>query len=485
MSAGSPDGARRSSGGMIGRLLMRGQGSEFRRRRLVALVRGAGGGLLNKLLSISMTFIAVPLTIGYLGNERYGAWVTIGAVLSWMALADFGLGTGLTNAITAAASRGRLDLARMHMSNFTVLVGAVCGIVALVLAASWPFVDWQGLIGVGKPETAHEARVALAIAFAIFVLRQPLSATSRIYLAFQEGHIGNRWTAFGSVAGLLALVAVTSVHGRLPMLVLGVYGTSLGVDVASTIWLFGRHRREIRPHWRHIDRGRMNEIAVIGGQFFLVTIMALVTFQSDVIVIAHFRGAGAVPAYSLSYTLFNYAVLPQTLVFPYMWSAYAEAIARGDIAWVRRAFRVHVLGGTAFTVAAVAVLMLIARPFIAWWSGHHVAVPLGLVLLMAAWSVINAFASAASCLLAAASHLRYQLVYSGLATVVNLVLSIILVQRIGVEGVIGGTVAAYLVFVCGPALIDTRLLLRRLARHAGDTGQPSGSMVGADGGTIA
>ena len=459
-------------GALIARLLPQHRAAtDLHRRRLLALVRGAGGGLLNKVLAVSITFVAVPLTIGYLGNERYGAWVTVGAILSWMTLADFGLGTGLTNAITAAASQERLDQARMHLSNFTLLVGVVCGAVALGLAASWPFVPWQRLVGVSDPRTVGEVRIALAIAFTIFVLRQPLSAANRVYLAFQEGHIANRWTALGSVVGLLALVAVTRTHGGLPLLVLGVYGTSLAVDFVSALWLFGRHRREVRPRWCHVDRRRMNEIAVVGGQFFLITIMALVTFQSDVIVIAHFRGAGAVPAYSLAYTLFNYATLPQILLFPYMWTAYAEAIARGDIAWVRRAFRLYVIGGTVFALAAALVLVLIARPFIGWWSGHHVEPSLGLVLLMAAWAVINAFTNTIACLLAAASHLRYQLIYSGLATIANLALSIILVQRVGVEGVIGGTVAAYLLLVCGPTLVDAVLLLRRLARQEELKGQ--------------
>ena len=80
-------------------------------------------------------------------------------------------------------------------------------------------------------------------------------------------------------------------------------------------------------------------------------------------------------------------------------------------------------------------------------------------------SLINAYTNPISSLLAAASHLRNQVIYSFFSTVSNLVLSIYLVQIWGVVGVIAATVISYAAFVCLPCLIDAELLLKRL-RHA-------------------
>ena len=85
-----------------------------------------------------------------------------------------------------------------------------------------------------------------------------------------------------------------------------------------------------------------------------------------------------------------------------------------------------------------------------------------LVMWMAAWSLVNAFTNPIACLLAAASHLRYQIMYSAASTVSNVVLSIYLVQHFGAVGVIAATVMSYIVFVCAPIYIDARLLLTRL-----------------------
>jgi len=443
-------------------------GDELRRKRLIGMLNGVATSLGNRLLGIVIGFVSVPLTIGYLGQERYGAWIAIGAILAWVGLADLGLANGLTNAVTTDASKDRPDRVRMHVSNFLFLMVVLSAAVGAVIAALWRLPNWQSVFGLRDLAVVAEVRTSLAVALALFLARLPLAVANRIYIAYQEGHIGNYWGAAGNLLSLAALIAVTRTSGGLPWLVFALSGTPLLVEIASTCWLFGRHRPALRPSWRRIDRSAFGEVVKVGWQFFLIQIMALVTFQTDVLVIAHFLGSLAVPAYNLTYQLFNYATLPQALLFPYLWAAYNEAIARGDIPWVRRALRWSLVGGLAWSVAAAAVLVAIARPFIGWWAGTNVVPPQTLVWLMAVWVLINSAMTSLACLLAAASHLRYQLIYSAFATVANLLLSVLLVGRVGVAGVIAATITAYLVFVCGPASVDVRFLLRRLEQAKRD-----------------
>jgi O-antigen/teichoic acid export membrane protein len=439
---------------------------DLRRKRIAAILNGLFTSLGNRLLSVLIGFVSVPLTIGYLGTERYGAWITIGAILAWVGLTDLGLANGLSNAVTSDASRDRPDRVRMHVSNFLLLMALLCAATAVLAFCLWPFIAWHSVYGISDPTVLAEVRTGTAIALALFLLRLPMAAANRVYIAYQEGHVGNFWGAAGNVLTLAALVAVTRTEGGLPLLVLALAGTPLLVDAASMTWLFGFHRPDLRPHPAAVDRSGFGEIMKVGTQFFLIQIMALVTFQTDVLVIAHFLGATRVPTYNLAYQLFNYATLPQALMFPYLWSAYNEAITRGDIAWVRRALRWNILGGLAWSGVAVAGLILIAKPFIGWWAGKEFIPSTTLIWLMAAWVLLNAVTNSVACLLAAASHLRNQLIYSAVSTVSNLGLSILLVTRMGPEGVIAATVLSYSLFVLGPTLVDSGLLIRRLERRA-------------------
>lgn len=439
---------------------------DLRTRRLAGMVQGVTTSVGNKLLGFIVSFISVPLTIHYLGAERFGAWVVIGSALAWLGLTDFGLGHGLTNAVTSAASQDRPDLVRMHLSNFMLLMACVALAIAPVLVGAAIFLDLGALFGVHSPLAVHELNQAVLLTIIFFLIRMPLSLSGRVYNAYQEGRIANYWSAAGNIANLLCLIAVTRTGGGLPMLVLAVNGAGLLIELVNTTWLFTRHRPAVRPHFRHVDRSQMHMISRVGIQFFIITAMALVTFQTDTLIIAHFLGSGTVPRYSVAYALFNYATLPQAMMFPYLWAAYNEAITRGDIGWVRKTFRLNVTFGVLGTTIVAIGMVFICRPFIMWWAGPAAVPSLSLAATMAAWVVINALTNPIACLLAAASHLRNQIVYSALATVSNLGLSLFFVTRLGPTGVIGATVLSYLIFVCLPIYIDADRLMTRLERRA-------------------
>src|SRR6516225_11631836 len=75
----------------------------------------ASTSYLAKGLTILMSFVSVPLTVHYLGAERYGVWLTISSLLFWVALTDFGLaGYALVNVVSATVGKGDRVSARHY-----------------------------------------------------------------------------------------------------------------------------------------------------------------------------------------------------------------------------------------------------------------------------------------------------------------------------------------------------------------------------------
>ena len=58
-----------------------------------------------KAVTALTMLISVPLTLGYLGPERFGMWMAISAVIAMLGFADFGLSNGLLNAVAHASGR--------------------------------------------------------------------------------------------------------------------------------------------------------------------------------------------------------------------------------------------------------------------------------------------------------------------------------------------------------------------------------------------
>src|SRR5260370_23665691 len=83
---------------------------DHRERRARGLFQGTASALMARILAIFVSLVSVPLTIGYLGGERYGAWVTIVSVLTFLSITDFGLAASLTNALSKPQAQHAHDL---------------------------------------------------------------------------------------------------------------------------------------------------------------------------------------------------------------------------------------------------------------------------------------------------------------------------------------------------------------------------------------
>ena len=62
--------------------------SRERYRRVALTVMSAAGA---KIVAVVTMLISIPLTLHYLGTERYGVWMTISSIVTMMGFADLGM----------------------------------------------------------------------------------------------------------------------------------------------------------------------------------------------------------------------------------------------------------------------------------------------------------------------------------------------------------------------------------------------------------
>ena len=176
----------------------------------------------------------------------------------------------------------------------------------------------------------------------------------------------------------------------------------------------------------------------------------MVVFSSDNLIVSHYLGASEVTPYSVAWRFAGLSALLQTLIFPALWPAYAEAYAKHEFKWIRQTFAMTLKGVVALNVLCAAGLVFFGKTAIRLWAGR-VAVPgTYLLIAMGVWVVVNGVMSVESCLLAALNRTRGQAVLSITAAVLNIGLSLVLVRHLGAIGVIGGTVLSYLFVLVVP-----------------------------------
>ena len=168
--------------------------------------------ILAKGVTALVSLITVRLTIGYLGTERYGLWMTITSVVSMLMFADFGIGNGLLNAITDARGRDDVESVRKYVSSaFFVLLGIAVFLLGLFTVA-YPFIAWARVFNVSSTVASRESGPAVFVFMVCFLLNLPLDVVQRVQTGHQEGYATNFWTVAGSLASLSCLLVV--MHGK-------------------------------------------------------------------------------------------------------------------------------------------------------------------------------------------------------------------------------------------------------------------------------
>jgi O-antigen/teichoic acid export membrane protein len=146
----------------------------------------------------------------------------------------------------------------------------------------------------------------------------------------------------------------------------------------------------------------------------------------------------------------GYAAAVQIVVTPALWPAYAEAYLRNDLLWIRRTLSYVMTASLGLAGLCCLTFILWGKAIIQWWAGPAAVPSQSLLALMCLWVMISIFMSNTSTVLTATGHTRLQARLSALAAAINLAASIWLVQRIGSNGVILGTIASYLLVLVVP-----------------------------------
>ncbi len=434
-----------------------------RRYRRIATAVVSGGAA--RVLSSLLTLISLPLAVRYLGAERYGVWATVLSVAVWVNLLDLGIANSLTNLISQAYARqDRTEAARAFSNALAVTLGAV-GLAACIFGFLWSRVNWIALFN-ASPSLQSEVRSTVLIAMGLTLASLPLNLAGKLFAGYQELHTYNKTMAVRTVGSVVGLIAGIWIHASMPTLFLLSFGSITLVSTATLLWLLLWHKPWLRPRLGFVSLHQTLALLKTGWSFLVIHAAALVVFSTDNIIVSHYLGAAAVTPYSVTWRVVGLGSALQVLVFPALWPAYAEAHARGEVEWIRRTYAIAMRTTIALNVAWAVFLVAFGRFGIRLWAGHAAVPPRSLLLAMAFWSVIAGFMTAQSCFLGALNRTRVQAVASALAAVVNVVLSIVLVVRIGSLGVILGTIISYLVVLVVPQSLAVMHAIRNLERNS-------------------
>ncbi|MCS6902036.1 MAG: lipopolysaccharide biosynthesis protein [Myxococcales bacterium] len=365
------------------------EGRAAERYRIAALTTATS--FLSRGLGAAVSLVSVPLTIGYLGKQQYGLWMALNSLLTWAALADFGLARGLQNQLSEAHGKeDRIGAAQAMSTAFFALLGLAL-IFATAFAPLLILVPWGLLLKISEPALLAELVPTLAAVIGVFLAQFPLNVVGQAYAAYQRGHVANLFGIVGSVLSLGVLLLVIRLRLGLPWLILASGGFSLVMTLVNLIYLLC-DLPFLRPRWSLVSMRRMGDLVRVSTPMLLFQLSSLLINEMQILIIARTSGVSAVTDYSIFQRVFSLPVFVVAMIDgPYV-PMFREAHTRGDTRWFRDAFFGLQRTKLILTVLATGFYLLFGNLIARLLSGHSVSfswqvwVAAGILLIVGCWN---------------------------------------------------------------------------------------------------
>ena len=455
------------------------------------MLKSIGSNWMLNLLQIPILMVLTPFVINTLGKTDYGVWLTIASLTGILRL--FILGVPMASVRFIAEHAARSDHARTNQAiatclGITLLLGAAALVIGLALLGvfEWGYLrsaEWSGL----PPTTVAVARLAFLLAVleisAGFFMRLPYG----ILEAHHDFVTRNLVMGGGLLLRLVLTLALLSWRASLVLLATVLVAVLVFEFVASW-WAVRRRYPHLHFGIGAFDREQLGEILAFGIFAMLLNVGTMLAFRADALVIGRWLDPQAVTDFDIGNKFFDpltqFVISIGAVVMPMATRLRAQR-STGELRnmllkWSKIAFSL---------VLCVGIYLLIAGPaFLAAWIGPEYAPISGRVLqiLMVSFLLyLPVRGVGLSMLLGLGSPAKPALALLVMG-VVNVGLSIFLLERYGILGVAFGTAlpnvlfaATVLLLVCREIGASTRDYLRYVvARPALGAVVPAAALLG-------
>lgn len=440
--------------------------SREKQSRGIERIRRAGLTGITSVLAQGITiltgFVSIPLTLHYLGQERYGVWLTINSLLQWLFVSNMGLsGNALVNKLSEANGKDDRETARELVSTAFWSLAGMAITFTLFFAVCLPFINLPSVFNTTESVSISELKLSVIFAFICFIMMFPTSMVEAVYNSYQEGFIGNIWNITGSVFSLIALIVVTKMHGGLPLLVIALFGVRLFFSFLNAAYLFFFRHSWLYPSLKVVSKKSFFDLTTLGLTYFVAQLASMGATQSQPFMITQFMGPTFVPIFNIAQRiLFLPALFIQMLVFPLM-PAYGEAKARNDWKWISATLKHSTLLSIGISIPSLLVLSFLVKPIINRWLGPDLVPSNGLVAGLAVYAFIGIATTPISVMLYGLEKIRVQAVISVLNAIFFVILGIIFIQGGGLIGLTIGMIIAFTLTNVIGQVLQARVVLKR------------------------
>jgi O-antigen/teichoic acid export membrane protein len=411
----------------------------------IKILRGSASNLVRVVLSMLLALVLPRLLVHRLSPAEYSAWVLILQIGAYISLLDLGLQTAISKLVAEYDAVGdRFASSRTLSSAVSILsASAAVGAVAVALIA------WQvpRLFQQMPASLIGDVRSGILVVGMSTVFALPFGAFLAAFTGLQNYGFPTALAMGSRILTAAGLATVLLLHGTLIQMVWLLAAFNVATAIGQLLGWRKYVKQFVGFSFRIVDKNTIYRLFKYGSALSIWTFANLFVSGLDMVIVGHydFRNTGY---YGIATSVSSFMLLVVSSLFGPMVPAVSSLQSGrspeqvGDI--VIKATRYCVL------LLCLIGLPLLVGPYtlLRLWVGHDYAMRSGLFLrVLVLGNVIRQVANPYALVLLATGLQHLATVAAVAEALVNLSLSIYLVQRFGAVGVAIGTLVGAFISV--------------------------------------
>ncbi|MBK5500715.1 lipopolysaccharide biosynthesis protein [Peribacillus sp. TH14] len=402
-----------------------------------------------RALGVLTNFLLMGLIYRYFSNEVLnGIWLTIFSILTWITFFDFGMGNSLRNKLTESISKNDITLSNMYISTTYILMIVPTIIIIVGATISADFIDWNKIFSVNGDLVSNEyLTLFICVVFILYALNFYFSIIFAILHAIFKSYLISGIQALVNVINIIFISVLYLMKVNDLILLGGIYiGTSVIVLVITTIWIFKLNKQNLTLSFKYFNKSLIKDIANVGLKFLILQLAIIVLFNTDNFLISRYIGVDKVTSYQLVNKLLSVNTIILGIVLTPIWTKVIRDTAENNINENRKTlFKLLIV----FFLLVIGVLIIgfLSPLILKVWTGSNILVSNKLTIFMVIFTIIHMWCNIFQVILNGLSKLNIQMICYGIVAVINIPISVYLVQHtdLGVVAIILGTIFSLVV----------------------------------------
>jgi O-antigen/teichoic acid export membrane protein len=394
------------------------------------LTRGSALRAVSFVVASIISILLMPYVVSVLGDRLYGLWIVIGTFAGYSGLLDLGLASAVTRYLAVAiGSRDEQQCRRIFNTALALYVAIfalvlVAGTAAAVLSPHWA-------------ASAEEARLLLPLVLTC-TAGTALNFPLRVFVGALEARL-----RFDRTATLELLTTLVRTGLILSLLAAGYRVLGLAwATLLAVVFSLALHVAFTRRDLPFLTFDRSSRSAAIIRQLFSYSsytfigqLADLLRFQVAAVVVGAHMGLAAVTHYRVAGTMATYFICLISALLGLLVPVFSQQSGAKDIVAIRKTLFFATKISIAISSFVGFGLIAWGEPFIARWMGPDYLDAYPCLVLLAVAYLFALWQSPSVSLLYGLARHRALALFGWAEGVVNVALSVLLVDRYGLTGV--------------------------------------------------